>query len=339
MGTCNEGNVGSVPDKFDRLMEPLFTEYFARPENGDLLLSLINALLSTDTGLSRLPLAPGVERPKTKFKRITVIDVSSTRSLDDGKGTRFELSGTAEDDSEVYIDLQTCKPSYIENRAEICSSLMMSKYNLIRTIDKGIVRPTISIWLLEGSLSRRIKSEKVIRANVVIDRDTCEIASDLKTVYFVQMQKDKQHEYHDLRLRGILTLEAEAWLRFLLSDGSADGWKAMDEMSPEIAQKLRQIESKFWGDDLNRYVYNLAEDNEIQWQQNYKYAYRKGFSNGKKQGIMQGDEEGAERITFEVVQRMIGKELPDDFILEMANITPKQLQEYKNEYKLDHPEA
>ena len=64
MGTCNEGNVGSVPDKFDRLMEPLFTEYFARPENGDLLLSLINALLSTDTGLSRLPLAPGVERPK-----------------------------------------------------------------------------------------------------------------------------------------------------------------------------------------------------------------------------------------------------------------------------------
>jgi hypothetical protein len=54
---------------------------------------------------------------------------------------------------------------------------------------------------------------------------------------------------------------------------------------------------------------------------------------------MQGDEEGAERITFEVVQRMIGKELPDDFILEMANITPKQLQEYKNEYKLDHPEA
>ena len=56
MGTCNEGNVGSVPDKFDRLMEPLFTEYFARPENGDLLLSLINALLSTDTGLSRLPL-------------------------------------------------------------------------------------------------------------------------------------------------------------------------------------------------------------------------------------------------------------------------------------------
>ena len=86
-------------------------------------------------------------------------------------------------------------------------------------------------------------------------------------------------------------------------------------------------------------MYNLAEDNEIQWQQNYKYAYRKGFSNGKKQGIMQGDEEGAERITFEVVQRMIGKELPDDFILEMANITPKQLQEYKNEYKLDHPEA
>ena len=52
-----------------------------------------------------------------------------------------------------------------------------------------------------------------------------------------------------------------------------------------------------------------------------------------------GDEEGAERITFEVVQRMIGKDLSDDFILEMANITPKQLQEYKNEYKLDHPEA
>ena len=210
MGTCNEGNVGSVPDKFDRLMEPLFTEYFARPENGDLLLSLINALLSTDTGLSRLPLAPGVERPKTKFKRITVIDVSSTRSLDGGKGTRFELSGTAEDDSEVYIDLQTCKPSYIENRAEICSSLMMSKYNSIRTIDKGIVRPTISIWLLEGSLSRRIKSEKVIRANVVIDRDTCEIASDLKTVYFVQMQKDKQHEYHDLRTQRYIDIRSRS---------------------------------------------------------------------------------------------------------------------------------
>lgn len=333
------GIKGNVPEKFDRMMDPLFKYYFTRPGNEDLLLSLINALLSTDTGLRYLKLAKGEEPFKTKFKSAKVLAVASTPEIDGGKGLQLDVLAKAEDDTEVYIEIKNCKQAYIEDRAEICSERLVAKYNSKEDLEKGIRKPVVSIWLLDGELMYRRKSDKVICPNVKVDPRNGEVVSTLKSLYVVQMPKEKPFNYHEARLNGVLTLEAEAWIRFLLGDGPDEGWDAMDEMSPEIGQKLRQLEKDFWADKEQCSAYEAANDTDLGWGMNYEYAFSKGLEGGMKKGMEKGDEEGAERITFEVVQRMIGKELPDDFILEMANITPKQLQEYKNEYKLDHPEA
>lgn len=333
------GIEGNVPKKFDRMLDPLFKYYFTRPGNEDLLLSLINGLLSADSGMSKSPLAKGVEPVKTKFKSVKLLSMESSPAFDGGKSVRLEVQARAEDDSDVYVEIQNCKLSYISNRSMICSSRMVTKYNNDEDLNKGIRRPILSVWLLDGDLKLPVKSDKVLQAVNLADIRTREIISTLSTTFYVQMPKNNQRDYHDLRLKGILTLEAEAWLRFLLSDGPDDGWDAMDEMSPVIAGKLRQLELEFWNDKAQCCAYDDAKENENMWKMTHDYAYDEGLKEGMKKGMEKGDEEGAERITFEVVQRMIGKDLSDDFILEMANITPKQLQEYKNEYKLDHPEA
>ena len=65
----------------------------------------------------------------------------------------------------------------------------------------------------------------------------------------------------ELQNYGIMTLAAEAWTRFLVSD-SSDGWEAMNAMSPEIARKLQQQEKEFWSDEAQRYAYIVADDQE-----------------------------------------------------------------------------
>ena len=42
---------------------------------------------------------------------------------------------------------------------------------------------------------------------------------------------------------------------------------------------------------------------------------------------------GEEKNKAETVYRMLGKGLPDDLILEIADVTPEQLAKYKSEYK------
>ena len=120
----------------------------------------------------------------------------------------------------------------------------------------------------------------------------------------------------ELQNYGIMTLAAEAWTRFLVSD-SSDGWEAMNAMSPEIARKLQQQEKEFWSDEAQRYAYIVADDQERVRLTDREIAL----------------EEGREEKKMETVFRMLAAKFTDEQILVANNITQEQLDKYKSEYK------
>ena len=120
---------------------------------------------------------------------------------------------------------------------------------------------------------------------------------------------------------GIMTVEAEAWTRFLVTGGSDDGWEAMNAMSPEIARKLQQQEKEFWSDEAQRYAYIVADDQERVRLTDRKIA----LEEGREQGLVEKEQE----LVFD----MLSAGFSDEQITALPSITKEKLEKYKKAYK------
>ena len=93
----------NVPKKFSRTLDPIFKYYFGRPGNEELLLSLVNGILSTPLGRPDIVLAPGVERLNLKFKKLTLLGTESSPLVEGGKGIRFDIAAETDDGKIINI--------------------------------------------------------------------------------------------------------------------------------------------------------------------------------------------------------------------------------------------
>ena len=143
--------------------------------------------------------------------------------------------------------------------------------------------------------------------------------------------------YKELRQRGIMTVEAEAWTRFLVTGGSDDGWEAMNAMSPEIARKLQQQEKEFWSDEAQRYAYIVADDQERVRLTDRELALEEGRVEGREEGRKEGRKEGREQGLVEKEQELVFDMLSvgfsDEQITALPSITKEKLEKYKKAYK------
>ena len=224
-------------------------------------MSLINGLLSTDVGINNLNFASGGPVFPTKFKKVTLLNTDGAPLVAGGKGVLFDVLAETEDGELINVEIQRCKQAYLPQRAESYASNLLTRYNEQGTEYLAMKR-VISIWIIDWIIDSPIETEKVIRAAGSCWFDTRLAMNFVKLMYFVQLPKMTMSNYKELRQRGIMTVEAEAWTRFLVTGGSDDGWEAMNAMSPEIARKLQQQEKEFWSDEAQRYAYIVADDQE-----------------------------------------------------------------------------
>ena len=324
----------NVPKKFSRTLDPIFKYYFGRPGNEELLLSLVNGILSTPLGRPDIVLAPGVERLNLKFKKLTLLGTESSPLVEGGKGIRFDIAAETDDGKIINIEIQKGDQEYIRHRSEIYASNMVARYNKAGT-NYDEFTPVISIWILEWELKSNVNdkaiNDKVIRGQITVDADTYELATNVRTIYFVQLPKMKFSDYKDFRRRGIMSEEAEAWLRFLSTDGPEEGWEAMKAMNPEIARKLQQQEQKFWGDKAQRYAYIVATDQEkVRLTEKNRAAkkLKKAHEEGREEGLL----EGLAKKEQEMIFGMLSAGFSDEQITAIPGITEEKLEKYKEEF-------
>ena len=127
----------------------------------------------------------------------------------------------------------------------------------------------------------------------------------------------------------IMTVEAEAWTRFLVTGGSDDGWEAMNAMSPEIARKLQEQEQEFWSNKAQRYAYIVADDQERVRLTDRKIALEEGRQKGREEGREQGLAEKEQELIFD----MLSAGFSDEQITALPSITKEKLEKYKKAYK------
>ena len=131
----------------------------------------------------------------------------------------------------------------------------------------------------------------------------------------------------ELQNYGIMTLVAEAWLRFLSTDGPEEGWEAMKAMNPEIARKLQQQEQEFWGDKAQRYAYIVAEDQE-KVRLTEKNRAAKKLKKAHEEGLL----EGLAKKEQEMIFGMLSAGFSDEQITAIPGITEEKLEKYKEEF-------
>ncbi len=131
----------------------------------------------------------------------------------------------------------------------------------------------------------------------------------------------------------IMTVEAEAWTRFLVTGGSDDGWEAMNAMSPEIARKLQKQEQEFWSNKAQRYAYIVADDQERVRLTDRKIALEEGRQKGREEGREEGREQGLAEKEQELVFDMLSAGFSDEQITALPSITKEKLEKYKEAYK------
>ena len=131
----------------------------------------------------------------------------------------------------------------------------------------------------------------------------------------------------------IMTVEAEAWTRFLVTGGSDDGWEAMNAMSPEIARKLQKQEQEFWSNKAQRYAYIVADDQERVRLTDRKIALEEGRQKGREEGREEGREQGLAEKEQELVFDMLSAGFSDEQITALPSITKEKLEKYKKAYK------
>ena len=310
----------SVPKKYDRTLDPVFKYFFGRECNEELLLSLINGLLSTDVGITNLDFASGGPIFPTKFKKVTLLNTDGAPLVAGGKGVLFDVLAETEDGELINVEIQRCKQAYLPQRAESYASNFLTRYNEQGTEYLAMKR-VISIWIIDWIIDSPIETEKVIRAAGSCWFDTRLAMNFVKLMYFVQLPKMTMSNYKELRQRGIMTVEAEAWTRFLVTGGSDDGWEAMNAMSPEIARKLQQREKEFWSDEAQRYAYIVADDQERVRLTDRKIA----LEEGREQGLAEKEQE----LIFD----MLSAGFSDEQITALPSITKEKLEKYKKAYK------
>ena len=312
-----------VPKRFNRTSDAIFKYYFGKEGNEELLLSLINGLLSANTGEDKDFWWGKVPKPNYKFTSVELLGTESA-PLDDGtKGIRFDVVAKTNDGQHVNVEIQNCKQSYLVKRSLFYWANMFVKFN-----EQGKpytdIKPAIAIWVCNHILDSPRESEYVIRAVTPVFRDQHVAASDAMDIYFVQLPKMKLSDYKALRERGIMTLEAESWTRFLASD-SSDGWEAMNAMSPGIARKLQQQEKEFWSDEAQRYAYIVADDQERVRLTDRELALEEGRKEGREQGLVEKEQE----LVFD----MLSVGFSDEQITALPSITKEKLEKYKKAYK------
>ena len=318
----------SVPKKYDRTLDPVFKYFFGRECNEELLLSLINGLLSTDVGITNLDFASGGPIFPTKFKKVTLLNTDGAPLVAGGKGVLFDVLAETEDGELINVEIQRCKQAYLPQRAESYASNLLTRYNEQGTEYLAMKR-VISIWIIDWIIDSPIETEKVIRAAGSCWFDTRLAMNFVKLMYFVQLPKMTMSNYKELRQRGIMTVEAEAWTRFLVTGGSDDGWEAMNAMSPEIARKLQKQEQEFWSNKAQRYAYIVADDQERVRLTDRKIALEEGRQKGREEGREQGLAEKEQELIFD----MLSAGFSDEQITALPSITKEKLEKYKEAYK------
>jgi predicted transposase/invertase (TIGR01784 family) len=297
-----------------------FKKIFGVEENKDLLISLVNSIVSKDDQVADLTLLNPYNPKNFKGDKLSVLDIKATGH--DGKRFNIEIQITDEADYDKRALYYWAK-LYTEQLKEGQDYTNLSK--------------AIGIHILNfTSIPESSKYHNVF--HITEKEDGLIYFNDLE-LHIIELKKFvgdtniptpehlMQQEFTNLLSKVKTSLDM--WVTFLMRHDLMDKDHLPHELEdPNLKKALGVLEVMNFTDEERQSYEDHLKWLRIEMNTLLNYERRgeaKGLEKGRAEGRAEGD---AERIR-KVALKMLAKNKPDDEILEFSGITPGELAELK----------
>ena len=258
--------------------------------------------------------------------KISKIDLDKNKDLlndsTKDKNGRLDLRAVINDNIECNIEVQLSTHKKMLERFLYYWAKIYTA-NLERGEEYEKLRKTISIIIVNENIEqfREIKKAST-KWRITEEKYKNIILTDHFQLVIIELSKAIK-EYKENKEDGMLQ-----WMMFLDNPEDVEVKRIM-ESNEEIKEAKNELDRISQDETLRRMLLKekLAR---MDMKQIKKEAIEEGFEEGKKKGIEEGIREGEKKEKIETAKRMIEKSTPIETIIEITQLTEKEINEIMN---------
>ena len=252
-----------------------FKKLFGSEQNKDLLISLINSIISEDEKIKAVQLRNPYNLADYREGKMSILDIKA----EDEKGYWYNI------EMQIGEDLNFDKRSiyyWSKMVTEQLSEGMMFKH----------LNKTISINILDFNIVESNPNYHNLYKILNIETGNNDNMPDMFELHYIELKKFRK-QYTDI------ANALDRWITFLTRANKLDSQNLPKELSdnPEIVKALEEVDRMFNEDE--REVYNIRLQQQMEFESKLDSAKEKGREEGR--------EEGMEKEKIGIAQKMLKK--------------------------------
>ena len=290
-----------------------FKKIFGVVENKDLLISLINSIVSKEDQVADLKLLNPYNPQNFKNDKLSILDIKAQ----DTKGQYYN------------IEMQISDEADYDKRALYYWAKLYTE-QLAQSVDYSQLRKTIGIHIL--NFISIPETEKYHNAFHLKEKDTgLRYFKDIElhTIELSKFEKDTSNEdpIADLLLKVRTSLDA--WVTFLTKHDLLTGDNLPEELQQPVIKKALNV--------LNVMNFSHSEREEyeahLKWLRTEASGIKKAEEKSFAKGVAQGIEKGEFKRNIEIAKNLLIKKMNIQDIEEITGLTVKEITILANKQK------
>lgn len=271
----------------------IFKKLFGSEENKDLLINLINSIVSPEDQVTDLIIKNPYNAKNFKNDKLTILDIKAQ----DSKGKWFN------------IEMQIVDQEYYEQRALYYWSRLYTE-QLASGINYDSLKKTIGINILNFNCLAEPDYHNIYH---IRNDKSKNLFFDQFEIHFVELEK-----YDNQQISSFL----DRWVTFLKKAGEYDRNRLPKELEevPAIRRAIEILETMSMDDD-ERDIY----EGRLKWLRDEEMALKKAEKRGREEGLaegmMAGLEEGKRNRELEIARNMKKAGMTYEAIQQLTGLT------------------
>lgn len=289
-----------------------FKKIFGVEENKDLLIALVNSIVSTEDQLVDVTLLNPYNVQNFKTDKLSILDIKAKGN----NGKRFN------------IEIQITDEADYDKRALYYWGKLYTE-QLKTSEDYAKLNKTIGIHIL--NFTSITGTEKYHHAFHLVDEQTgLRYFKDIE-LHTIELNKFTKNTDDDLNTLSAKIKDAlDVWIAFLTRNDLLDPSNLPKALNNSCLKKALTVLEVMNFSTIEREAY----EEHLKWfrieANTLKKAEAKGREKGREEGIEIGEARGEEKKALEMVKKMLIKNMPIDEIIELTGLTIEQIEKLKS---------
>jgi len=290
-----------------------FKKLFGSENNKDLLISLINSIISEDEKIKSVQLRNPYNLADYRAGKMSILDIKA----EDEKGHWYN------------IEMQIGEDLNYDKRAIYYWSKMVTEQLSEGMMFKHLNK-TISINILDFNIVEANSNYHNLYKILNVETGKNDDMHDMFELHYIELKKFRKH-YEDI------ANTLDRWITFLTKANKLDRQNLPKELSDdhEIVKAFEEVDRMFNEDE--REMYNIRLQQQMEFESKLDSAKEKGreegleegMEKGLEKGMEKGLEKGLEKGKIGIAKKMLKKNMSIDVIIEMTDLTKEEIENLK----------